>query len=453
MPTFLYCIAIVALLWVVGIVFAWQPLEAWGQLSTWIRVTTMCLVLAMITALSLFPALVYAAFNWREKERARTTTLLELNHYKMGKELKDEANMCFETIYRPESYKVPVPLATLAIMVGWGLFFFYGGAEAVANLAKSGNIYDFFISLKDAHPVVFGFLGAFFFSLHMLFQRYVTSDLKASLFMHIAVRIWVVMILTLVLSVVWHALSASEATEYQGRPALLAVCFIAGITPDVALDLIQKAARAGFGKLPRVTYNHIPLSKIQGLNLWHQARLAEEGIDSVQNLAMSDIIGLIVNTRLGLMRLLHWVDQALLCIYVGQENLEKFRKAGIYTATNFESIYMGRLLQQEKGELERAHQPKLEERTAEKGQTYIPAVPRGLIKSLGEVEELGNRERKELVKVLKKDKEIGEPERNKLIKALGTDEGFEERLRNIMIAICEDESFQLLRKMLHGQLQ
>lgn len=269
--------------------------------------------------------------------------------------------------------------------------------------------------------------------------------------MHIAVRTWVVIILTLALSPVWHILLASEAIEYPGRPALLALCFIAGIIPDVALNLIQKSARVGFGRLPFVSYNHIPLAKIQGLNLWHQARLAEEGIDSVQNLAMSDIISLIVNTRLGLMRLLHWVDQALLCIHVGQENLEKFRKAGIYTATDLESIYMGRPPQQEKDESERAHQLKLEEGAAEERRTYIPVVPIGLIKSLDEGEELGNRERKESVKVLKKDKEIGELERNKLIKALGKDEGFEERLRNMMIAICEDESFQRLRKILHGQ--
>lgn len=430
-PTFVYCVVILVILWVVGLLFAWQPLEAWATLSKWTTMMTMCLVLGMITLLSLLPVAVYAAFDRREKLHARRHIVFELKHYKLYNDLGKEVGTRFDDLYNDKSYRVPVPLATLALVVGWVLFFFSEGAGPVANLAGSGNISDLFVNLKNAHPVVFGFLGAFFFSLRMLFQRYVTTDLKASVFMHIAVRIWVVMILTLVLSVVWYALPALESYGYQGSLTLLAVCFIAGISPDVALNLIERVVRAGFGKLGPRAYAHVPLAKIRGLNLWHQARLAEEGIDSVQNLAMGDIVGLIVNTRLGLMRLLHWIDQAILIVHVGVENLEKFNKAGIHTATDFEAVYVGQLAEDEQMKF-REREVELESYMGRKGLSYVPEVPQELLKSLREAE-------------------LEERGRNGLIKASEKEEGLKERVRNMMIAICDDVNYQRLWKIRHGK--
>jgi hypothetical protein len=409
-PTFIYCLAIVAIIWVLGLWCTSMPLPAWAGLPKETTMIVMGLILGMITAFSLFPAAIYAAFTWREKERARLRTVSEVRHYSMQAVLEKDVNTCFDTIYDPETYKMPVPLATLAMQIGWVLFFFSEGVAPITQLVQSGRFLDLLVNLENAHPVVFGFLGAYFFSLQMLFQRYLTTDLKASVFMHIAVRIWSVMILTLILSVVWNAIAVTETGGDQVRPALLAISFIAGIAPDVALDLIKRAARTGFGKLQSLTYRHISLSKIQGLNLWHQARLSEEGIDSVQNLAMSDIVGLIVNTRLGLIRLLHWVDQALLYIHVGND-IEKFFKAGIHTATDFEFVYMG-LPQGEQTKLKHQREEELKKKIELDKGKYVPAVPPILAITLGD------------------------------------SNGLKERIRNEMIAICNDENFQRLRTLI-----
>lgn len=407
--TFIYCFVAVAALWAVGLFFAYQELLSWEGLPRSTVVATMCIILCMITLLSMFPAAVYAAFTWRERARALQYTRLELRHHNLGY-LEKDADECFDTVYKAESYRVPVPLATLAMLIGWGMVFFSGGPDIVAELAKSGNIANFLDDLGNAHPIIFGFLGAFFFSLRILFHRYVTIDLKAAVFMHIAVRVWVVMVLTLVLSVVWYTIPAPVDSLYWGGPALPAICFIAGITPDVALDLIQKAARGFIGSRRHGSfYGHVPLDRIQGLNVWHQARLTEEGIDSVQNLAMSDIVGLIVHTRLGVMRLLHWVDQALLIICV-RDDLESFRRAHICTATSFEAIYMG-LPQRQQKEEESQCEAKLRSRMEHEGRMYIPPVPPILTETLG-----GGRE-------------------------------LENRIRNAMIAVCNDGSFQRLRQI------
>ena len=96
---------------------------------------------------------------------------------------------------------------------------------------------------------------------------------------------------------------------------------------------------------------NIPLSKIQGLNLWHQSRLSEEDIVSVQNLAMSDIYSLVVNTRISFPRLLHWIDQAFLILYVGEKNVTHFYATGIKTATGLECNYFARLAINERKKL------------------------------------------------------------------------------------------------------
>jgi hypothetical protein len=69
----------------------------------------------------------------------------------------------------------------------------------------------------------------------------------------------------------------------------MAICFVACIVPDVALEIIQKLVKTAVGILPFAKDLDPPLTGLQGLNLWHQSRLAEEGIENAQNLAESDI--------------------------------------------------------------------------------------------------------------------------------------------------------------------
>lgn len=209
--------------------------------------------------------------------------------------------------------------------------------------------------MGSLHPVIFGFLGAFFFSLQTLVRRYFTADLKPSVFMHIAVRVWLVMLLSLILSIIWSAvpvpdgsastvgaaLSLPQSGTPISSPWLLAVCFMTGIVPDVALDLIKKVAKTVASKTKIADDADPAMTKIQGLNIWHQARLAEEGIENVQNLAESDIVDLIIYTRLGVRRLLDWIDQALLCIHTG-DDFVTYQNAGIHTATEFVSVYEAR---------------------------------------------------------------------------------------------------------------
>ena len=52
------------------------------------------------------------------------------------------------------------------------------------------------------------------------------------------------------------------------------------------------------------------------MNVWYEARLVEEGIEEVQNLATSDIGNALLRTRIPPERLINWIDQALLRMHV-----------------------------------------------------------------------------------------------------------------------------------------
>ena len=51
---------------------------------------------------------------------------------------------------------------------------------------------------------------------------------------------------------------------------------------------------------------------VDGITLWDEYRLEEEGIENVQNLATADLITLALKTHFNFRTLLDWVDQAVL---------------------------------------------------------------------------------------------------------------------------------------------
>ena len=59
-----------------------------------------------------------------------------------------------------------------------------------------------------------------------------------------------------------------------------------------------------------------PLDQLDGLNLWYEARLTEEGVEDMQNLTTMNLVDVILHTRVPPGRLVDWVDQAFLLIHL-----------------------------------------------------------------------------------------------------------------------------------------
>ena len=250
---------------------------------------------------------------------------------------------------------IPVLGATCLLALGWISVL---PPEAFKPYER-GDFSEWFrgVVVPTASPVVFAFLGAYFFSLQMIIKRFVRHDLGANAYNAISLRI------ILAVVGVWIAMQTFAASGYQvdeKAPIVLVASFAIGAFPLVVWQLVTAALKKFppfQAALPGLTCS-MPLSSIDGLSYWAQTRLEEEDIECVPNLATADLVDLMLNTKIPPHRIIDWVDQAILLTYLGPGTKEgeagagpeeeksqtsplrdQLRKYGIRTATALERIF------------------------------------------------------------------------------------------------------------------
>jgi hypothetical protein len=95
---------------------------------------------------------------------------------------------------------------------------------------------------------------------------------------------------------------------------LIGLGFTIWVFPRVAWQYITAGAKKLMptaSVLPSLDAK-MPVSDLDGLTVWHEARLEEEDVENVPNMATSEILDLMLNTRLPPERISDWVDQAIL---------------------------------------------------------------------------------------------------------------------------------------------
>jgi len=153
----------------------------------------------------------------------------------------------------------------------------------------------------------FAFLGAYAFIVQSLIRRFFQSDLRPSAYAGAVLRIIVV----LVTMVALHQLLGAVAPTTEA-----AVAFMVGFFPVIAFQALQRVAAATLRVfVPQLTPDY-PLNQLDGLNVWYEARLVEEGIEDMQNLATANLVDVILHTRVPVGRLVDWVDQAQLYLHL-----------------------------------------------------------------------------------------------------------------------------------------
>jgi hypothetical protein len=240
----------------------------------------------------------------------------------------------------------PVLFATMMFALGWVLVLPPDpfGLRMLPEVSGSG--------LPEALPfqaLAFGFLGAYCYTLQDLIRRYFRDDLKAGAYISSVVRIVFVALVITAGTVVWGAVNDGENKILtEGAKAL---AFTIGFFPQIGLQLIFEAAQKRLGKKFPSLNARYPLGEIDGLNVWYQARLAEEGIEDAQNLVSANLVDLLLRTRAPVARLVDWLDQAFLQIHLaetteseqesesGTQTLKRLRAMGIRTATELERAW------------------------------------------------------------------------------------------------------------------
>jgi hypothetical protein len=173
----------------------------------------------------------------------------------------------------------------------------------------------------------FGFLGAYAFGITMLIRRFFQSDLRPSAYAGVVLRI----ILVLLIVVVLHQLFAIGSTGPSLSSTEMVTAFFIGFFPLVGLQAIQRvSSKALHVVVPQLSPDY-PLDQLDGLNVWYEARLTEEGVEDMQNLTTMNLVDVILHTRVPVGRLVDWVDQAFLLIHlepVDRKLLSEHRKTG-----------------------------------------------------------------------------------------------------------------------------
>jgi hypothetical protein len=143
---------------------------------------------------------------------------------------------------------------------------------------------------------------------------------------------------------------ATVALLPLGSPAHLNVlAFFIGVFPQLGVQVLKSALGKVIRGVPNLSAK-FPLSDLDGLTVWDQARLLEEGIEDMHALATANLVDLLLGTRVPVNTLLDWVDQALLYLCVpeklralpGEEDLrprDELRIFGIRTATDLTRVW------------------------------------------------------------------------------------------------------------------
>ena len=227
----------------------------------------------------------------------------------------------------------PVFLCTVALAVAWTAILWHPAAV-----------------MSPVEPwatLQFGFLGAYAFSISMLVRRFYQSDLRPSAYAAVVLRIVLVL---LILAVLHQLFAISGADGDVGLGAQYVTGFVVGFFPLAGLQALQRvAARVLHGVLPQLQPEY-PLEQLDGLNVWYEARLVEEGVEDMQNLTTMNLVDVILHTHVPAGRLVDWTDQAFLLIHLepaergeltgrrpeagGAEARRQLRRVGVRTATD-----------------------------------------------------------------------------------------------------------------------
>ena len=224
---------------------------------------------------------------------------------------------------------IPVLTSTALISIGWLLTL---PPVDVSTRAATDVVAWIEALTPTLQPITLAFLGAYFFSIQMLFRRYALKDLRGSAYIAVSMRI------VLAIIGVWVLTAVNGQLGLLGEGTLFAVAFAVGVFPLVLWQIISHhLKKLKFLTVPSMR-SALPLDQLDGLSVWHQVRLEEEDIENVPNMATADLVDLLLNTRLAPNRIVDWTDQAILHTQRGPDAADKraqLHARGVRNATTF----------------------------------------------------------------------------------------------------------------------
>jgi hypothetical protein len=176
-------------------------------------------------------------------------------------------------------------------------------------------------------------LGAYIYSVDRTIRHYLAQDLTPNVYVTVAKRFTVAFVVGALIGVAIGTSNRAIRLSYDNSlTAVYIVCFFVGLFPETGLKWIRNAADRIL-RQESDGFDQLSLSAIEGISVWHEGRLDQEGIVNVQNLASANLLALVANTPFDVGQIVNWVDQAILIMHASPAQLEKLRAVGLRQAS------------------------------------------------------------------------------------------------------------------------
>ncbi len=206
--------------------------------------------------------------------------------------------------------------------------------EEVINIFGADDLFPKGRAMLAGRFLFWGWLGALTYSFHLTFRRFLAYDLTPSVYIFTFNRFFLAITVGAIVGLGMGTFSTAAGVPFDVNMATVSIiAFFIGFFPEQGINWITATAQKWLKQQGGVS-KETRLSEIEGLSMWHQGRLKQEGLDNVQNLATADVPALIVGTPFTINQIIDWVDQAILLIHTNGEQFENLEKAGVIRASD-----------------------------------------------------------------------------------------------------------------------
>jgi hypothetical protein len=280
----------------------------------------------------------YLAYRWvrapLKHERVKQSLI------QMGYTLTEEMEETMVSEYDLRDYIWPLLIAWLAtfflfsmthlfiIQRGW----WAGTLEEVIDIFGADNPFPRRIAV--GRVVFWAWSGAWIYSFHLIFRRFLAYDLTPSVYIFTFNRFVLAYAISSIVALGVGTFSTEAGVPFNVNIAMVSIItFFIGFFPERGVDWITATAQKALKQQGGISKEK-RLAEIEGLSIWHQGRLKQEGIENVQNLAMADVPGLIIRTPFTVTQIVDWVDQAILLRHTSETQFEALEKVGVICASD-----------------------------------------------------------------------------------------------------------------------
>jgi len=261
-------------------------------------------------------------------ERLKRTNETETKNERQEIDRLADTEILNRQTFHSREYLIPLLILTGLTLVGWYFTIFANGANGLVRfIEQGGGSFQLIDLLAQFTSFTMIFAGAWLFMIIMLTYRWVTNDLFPRSYFYASMRL----VYGLLVGMVFLTLFGDEVVG-AGRFLLLLLAFFVGIAPLEFVNAMWKGLKNFATWVDDIVIHKYtsqiikyferpdwasrqPLTELEDVTVWDDARFYQEGIQNIHALATADLARLAVRTPFDGQTLVDWVDQAVLRIH------------------------------------------------------------------------------------------------------------------------------------------